>query len=134
MSALQDKMKWRVIGDTPGYDEPFLKEYEISDFGAIRYKATHGWLALGAPHSTTSLVKDYLIFQKRNKNYQRKVHQLVADVFINGKWLDYQNVYDVHHINKDKQDNRVENLEVMLKSHHQSTTSNERRTNDGNTN
>lgn len=128
MTELKKRVKWRVIGDTPGYEEPFLKEYEISDRGNIRYKATHGWLALGAPHSTTSLVKDYLIFQnnRHGQHYQRKVHQLVADVFINGKWVDYQNVYDVHHLDKDKQNNDVENLEVKLKADHKLATKCER--------
>lgn len=128
MTELQDAIEWRVIGDTPGYDEPFLKEYEINEFGAIRYKSTHGWLALQTPHATTSLTKDYLRFvtNRGGAPYRRKVHQLVADVFINGKWLDYQNVYDVHHINKDKQDNRVENLEVKLKADHRLTTKHER--------
>ena len=51
---------------------------------------------------------------KNGRRCQKKVHQLVADTFIPNE----ENKTDVHHLNRDKKDNRVENLVWLSKEEH----------------
>ena len=66
------------------------------------------------PHFTSS---GYLYIQNQGKNYL--IHRLVASAFI--KELDRGNrSIQVHHINEDKTDNRLENLQIIPAKEHQS--------------
>jgi hypothetical protein len=67
---------------------------------------------------------------KSNKGVRVKQHRLVVernshlfdDIYFEqiGDWKVLKQIYDVHHINEIKTDNRVENLEIKTRSEHSS--------------
>ena len=96
--------EWRSI---PGYEGL----YEVSSYGRVksleRYKSNNGGIQLIKekilkPHNTK---KGYLTVQFSNKIF--KVHRLVAQAFIPNP----DNLPMVNHLDEDKTNNRVENLE-----------------------
>lgn len=85
---------WKPIQD--------FDNYEISNLGRIRNIKRNKCLALSLNNGycQTNLYKD-------GKKYPRKVHRLVAQAFIPNP----DNLPEVNHINENRADNRVENLE-----------------------
>ena len=84
---------------------PFLEGLYATSDGRIlnsEYKEVHRFINEG-----------YYIIWRNGKNW--KVHRLIAMVFIPNP----DNKSDVHHINFDKLDNRVENLIWLTHSEHQ---------------
>ena len=87
--------EWR---DIEGFDG-----YQISSLGRVKkgdYLMNQRLCTKGYP--TVSLYKE-------RKSYSFQVHRLVANAFIPNP----DNLLTVNHINEDKTDNRVENLEWM---------------------
>ena len=90
---------WRYI---PGFPD-----YQASDCGRIRSHKSGTWQLLRpTPHPNTG----YLVVSLRRsgKYFARSVHRLVAASF-----LGRANGQDVNHINGDKHDNCLENLEYL---------------------
>ena len=88
--------EWRNIKD--------FENYQVSNLGRVRNKRGtiiksfdngHGYLRI-------SLCRD-------GKHYNKYIHRLVADAFIDNP----HGLSDVNHINEQKHDNRVENLEFV---------------------
>lgn len=52
-----------------------------------------------------------VVLSRRGKTYSRAVHQLVAEAF-----LEQKPGYEVNHINGEKSDNRVDNLEMITRA------------------
>lgn len=86
--------QWKTI---EGY------EYEVSSEGRIRNKKT-GRILKPAKNSSGYL---QVVLCKNGKKKSLFVHRLVADVWIPNP----DNLPQVNHINENKEDNRVENLE-----------------------
>ena len=84
---------WRKIR---GFD------YEVSDSGKVRTLS-------GQPRKLVKLKNGYLtvILRKDNKSYCRYVHRLVATEFIEN----HNNYPCVNHLDKDRENNHVSNLE-----------------------
>ena len=96
-----------VTGDEVWRDIPGFSDYQASDLGRIRSQKSGTWKLLRqTPHPNTG----YLIVSPRvgGKYFARSVHRLVAAAFL-GK----ANGLDVNHINGNKHDNRLANLEYL---------------------
>lgn len=101
---------WKDIPDFEGY-------YQASNLGRIRsvdryvkYKNTDGVaLRKGKILSPKTSKKGYLetTLMKEGKNYYKRIHQLIASAFLPNP----NNYPYINHINENKKDNRVENLE-----------------------
>lgn len=87
--------EWRPVSDAPGY--------EVSSLGRVR--------SLPRKHVPTGIIlkqtlRDYYYEVTLGRGNLRRVHRLVAEAFLPNP----DNKSQVDHINRDKTDNRVENL------------------------
>ena len=82
--------------------EEFPK-YEVSNLGRVRNKNTGKILK---PRKSNSGYF-YVSFYKDGKEHNRFIHRLVAKTFISNP----NNYPEVNHINEDKEDNCIDNLE-----------------------
>ena len=98
--TVQDSMEWRSIQEFPNY--------EVSSSGLVRNAYTKELLAL-------QLNNGYLCVKLRhdNERKQRSVHRLVIESFLNTK-IDEAMV--VNHIDGNKQNNALGNLEIVTQS------------------
>lgn len=96
--TLQNEI-WKEIEETKG-------KYLISSLGRIYSNVSLRVLNIN-PHKITGYVNVPLDKRKGGKTY--RVHRLVAEAFIPNPF----NKKEVNHKNKDRGDNRVENLEWM---------------------
>ena len=103
---------WKTIISYP--------DYEITNYGKVRSKLT-GKVLRGGNNGA-----GYVCFSLRNNNNIRieRAHRLVIENKI-GRRLKTDEV--VHHINENKLDNRIENLELMTREEHTSHHSNLRK-------
>ena len=97
---------WKTIAEAPNY--------EISTKGNVRNKISKRMLkpqAFGA----TGYKQVSLKIKETNKFQKRYIHRLVAQTFIDNP----ENKREVNHINGDKLDNRLSNLEWVTSSENQ---------------
>ena len=85
-----------------------FENYQISDDGRVWSKKSNKWLK---PIDANGYKKVSLY--KNGKLYQRLIHRLVAEAFIPNP----NACEEINHINEDKSDNRVENLEWCTSSY-----------------
>jgi hypothetical protein len=92
------------------------KDYQVSNFGRVKsFKKYHGTDERILKQSICR--KYFIITLSKNKIRKNKyIHRLVYETFKEK----IEKGYDVHHINENKEDNFVENLESTLKFDHQS--------------
>lgn len=90
-----------IFKDVKGY-EGF---YEVSNFGRVRSTSYKGVRIL-KPAKTKSGYLNVIFCVKQNKVH-KLVHRLVAEAFLDNK----ENLEQVNHINGNKEDNFVDNLE-----------------------
>lgn len=93
---------WKSI---PGYED----QYEASTYGRIRSLPRNGTIktkrVLSLNHKNSGYID--VTLNKDGKRTTTHVHQLIAKTFIDNP----ENKPQVNHINGDKTDNRIENLE-----------------------
>lgn len=106
--------EWKIIDDTQG-------RYEVSTLGRIRSVKREVLYADGRRYNYPSKILSprsdfygYKIFNIRNHGKQQvfKVHRLVALAFLPNP----ENKKEVNHLNGNKTDNRVTNLEWVTSS------------------
>ena len=97
---------------------PGFKNYQVSTLGNIKslermIYTDKGFRKLKERVLSYSKNSDYnyVRLRKNNKYYSYRVHQLVAMAFLNHKPNGYEKV--INHINFDKKDNNLENLEIV---------------------
>lgn len=89
-----------------------FEDYEISNCGKVRNRITGKELSTKHPDKIHGYCRVYI---KTKRGYVTKtVHRLVADAFIPNP----ENKEQVHHKNRDKTDNSVENLEWVTPEEH----------------
>lgn len=94
------KEHWKLIEDYPNY--------EVSDMGRVRNTKTGRVLRPGRDKCGYR----YVLLCKEGKSKIFRVHRLVANAFI----LNLENKPYINHINGDKTDNRLDNLEWCTQS------------------
>lgn len=105
----------------PVYDERYRKNYEVSNMGNVRSLKKNGKHIILKPYLENRgylRVTLYPRVKTENKNEGRKhfrIHRLVLITF-GGK---ENGDLEVNHINGDKTDNRLENLEWVTSSENQ---------------
>lgn len=93
--------QWR---DIDGYDGM----YQVSDLGRVRSRKSGEWMVMRPSKNDNGyLIVDLRRGGKRTRK-QTRVHRLVAQAFIPN---DDETKTIINHINEDKTDNRVSNLE-----------------------
>ena len=95
---------WRVIREAP--------RYSISNKGKVRNNSTGRILKLGINSDGYPMV---VLSLGERKTITRKIHVLVATMFVDG----YSPGFEVNHIDGDKSNNRVRNLEWVSRSGNQ---------------
>ena len=108
----------KEIDCLPNEDWRFVRRFEnvyaISNKGRLASNKSNKWRVLSNQNSKG----DYLAVVLRYKNIKRhtRIHRLVYESFIGE--IPKGKAYHIHHLNGDKQDNRVENLSFNTAKEH----------------
>lgn len=102
------------FGLTGDKNSSFAGDIVISSRGYIlEYCPGHPY-----PHyrnsNTTRVFQHRLVIERNSEQFDDKYFEIIDG------WKVLKPIYDVHHINKDKTDNRLENLQITTRSEHTS--------------
>lgn len=107
MEQVEIKQNWKPLKGYEGI-------YDISDYGLIYShprKGTKGGYSYGKPNKENYLT---MVFSKDGIETSQNIHIAVWETFVG----EIPKGYDVHHINHNRQDNRLENLELIEHKEH----------------
>lgn len=86
-----------------------VPRYEVSNMGRVRHVKDHS-IKYSKPDKIGYI---YIQYKLNMKKYNLKVHRMVAQVFLNNP----EGFPEVNHIDGNKQNNRVDNLEWCTRQH-----------------
>lgn len=102
------------FGLTGDKNSSFAGKTIISNYGyVLEYCPGHPY-----PHdrsnNTTRVFQHRLVIERNSKQFDDKYFEIIDG------WKVLKPIYNVHHINEDKTDNRLENLQITTRSEHTS--------------
>lgn len=106
------KEEWRFATNT-------FKQYEVSNLGRVRSVLFLKTKKITKKYILKPFLKNsYLTISLNcyNKPKKIKVHQLVYTTFIDETFVPYLNEYVIDHIDKNKENNNVNNLQLLKRS------------------
>lgn len=94
----------------------WFNDFEVNVYGVIRNKKT-GYIKKQALRKTGKRYYRYVAFSVNGKIYSKPVSHIVAKSFpeICGEWFEG---CEVHHINRDTENNSAYNLQILSKEQH----------------
>lgn len=107
MDSIQNLIneQWKEIPNTEG-------KYFVSNCGRIKSYCGYNAIILKADKTESG----YLIVKINNKNV--RVHRLVAEAFCENKYKETDTVVEIHHKDKNKQNNKAANLQILSVAEH----------------
>lgn len=89
--------------------------YQVSNFGRVKsFKEYHGTSKRILKCQLDTHGYNYIILYKNKQQHIKKIHRLVFETFI--RKLDENE--DVHHLDTDRNNNKISNLEAKLEGEH----------------
>lgn len=90
------------------------ENYEVSDLGRVRHHYKNGKVRVLSPMTNGQNENDYVFIVIDGKKYY--IHHLVLETFVGEKPLGYE----CDHINSDKQNNTLSNLQYLTRAENRS--------------
>lgn len=109
MKDIREIIEWRPIA---GYEG----RYEVSSLGKVRsldYRGVKGWVKELSPTPNNKGYLQVSLFKKGKEPWHASIHRLVAKAFMPNP----HNYLEVNHIDEDKTNNCVTNLEWCTRKH-----------------